>query len=215
MDPATPHVYPAQSRTSQPGEPTWEVADFFPRQGEWTEADYLALDSNRLVELADGRLEVLPMPTLLHQLIVKFLLAQLEACLPKPSAGTVVCAPLPVRLGSGRYREPDLVYLSLRRLRETVKYPSGADLVIEVVSEGDENRARDLVVKRQEYAEAGIAEYWIVDPAERHITVLTLAGQAYREAGVYGSGQTATSVLLPAFSIAVDAVLAAGEAPQQ
>ena len=155
------------------------------------------------------------MPTLPHQLIVKFLLAQLEACLSGPSVGTVVFAPLPVRLGPGRYREPDLVYLSRQRFRETAKYPRGADLVVEVVSEGEECRQRDLITKRQEYAEAGITEYWIVDPAERQITVLTLAGQAYREAGVYGSGQTATSVLLPAFSVAVDAVFAAGEAPGQ
>ena len=39
---------------------------------------------------------------------------------------------------------------------------TGADLVIEVVSPDDPDL--DLVVKRQEYAQAGIPEYWIVDP---------------------------------------------------
>jgi Uma2 family endonuclease len=48
--------------------------------------------------------------------------------------------------------------------RVTDEYWEGADLVMEVVSSHDEDRRRDLVVKREEYARAGIAEYWIVDP---------------------------------------------------
>ena len=55
------------------GDPTWEVAYLFPNQGAWSVADYLALDTNHLVELSEGRLEVLAMPTEQHQLIVAFL----------------------------------------------------------------------------------------------------------------------------------------------
>lgn len=55
------------------GDPTWEVALLFPSQGEWSVADYLALNTNHLVELSDGRLEVLAMPTEQHQLIAAFL----------------------------------------------------------------------------------------------------------------------------------------------
>jgi Uma2 family endonuclease len=39
-----------------------------------------------------------------------------------------------------------------------------------------------LVLKRYEYAAAGIPTYWIVDPAERLMRVLELDGDAYREA---------------------------------
>ena len=60
------------------------------------------------------------------------------------------------------------------------KQPDGADLAIEVVSEGAEARERDLETKRAEYARAGISEYWIVDPQESRITVLTLDGQTSR-----------------------------------
>ena len=62
-----------QSLTSSPGEPTWEVAHLFPDQGHWTETEFFELHSNRMVELADGHLEILPMPTWLHQLMVGFL----------------------------------------------------------------------------------------------------------------------------------------------
>jgi len=70
---------------------------------------------------------------------------------------------------------------------------------VEVVSEGKDSWKRDYVEKRREYAEAGIAEYWIVDPQERKVTVLTLDGAEYREHGVYVVGDTATSVLLSGF----------------
>jgi len=36
-------------------EPAWEIATLFPPQGAWSEGDYLTLDTNRLVELGNGR----------------------------------------------------------------------------------------------------------------------------------------------------------------
>src|SRR5262249_41063625 len=45
----------------------------FPRQGTWSEEEYLKLDTNRLIELSDGHLEVLTMPTTSHQMIVAYL----------------------------------------------------------------------------------------------------------------------------------------------
>lgn len=83
--------------------------------------------------------------------------------------------------------------------------------MIEVVSEGQEQRDRDLVTKRKEYAEAGIAEYWIVDPEQQQITVLALSRKTYKQHGVFGPGQTASSRLLKGFSVEVNEVFAAGE----
>ena len=54
-------------------EPAWDVALLFPAQGAWSVDDYLALDTNRLVEFSHGRIEVLPMPSDKHQTIVLFL----------------------------------------------------------------------------------------------------------------------------------------------
>lgn len=197
-------------RLSRRGELSLDVAYLFPRQGDWTEARYLALDSNRMIELVDGCLEVLTMPTIFHQLIVIYLLDQLRLQMKPDTSGLVLTAPLPVRLFPGTIREPDIIYLRPERYRNWPPYPHGADLVMEVVSEGSESRERDLEDKPADYARAGIAEYWIVDPETRRITVLTLDGQAYREHGVFAAGSQATSVLLPGFGVAVDAVFAAG-----
>jgi Uma2 family endonuclease len=59
--------------------------------------------------------------------------------------------------------------------------------------------------------QARIPEYWIVNPLDETITVLTLAGDAYAEHGVFRRGETATSALLDGFAAPVDAVF---DAPQ-
>ncbi|HUG90229.1 MAG TPA: Uma2 family endonuclease, partial [Planctomycetaceae bacterium] len=150
---------------SRRGELTWELARQFPRQGDWTEEEYLSLGATWLIEFCDGVLEFLPMPTYFHQKIVRFLHALFNGFVEQRELGEVLFAPLPVRLWARKYREPDLVYLSKARIpRNPHSQPHGADLVAEVVSPGDENRERDLVTKPDEYAQAGIQEYWIVDP---------------------------------------------------
>ena len=79
----------------------------------------------------------------------------------------------------------------------------GADLVMEVVSGGVRDRWRDLKFKRREYAQAGIPEYWIVDPRDERITVLRLDGKQYAVHGEYAKGTKAASHLLPGFGVDV------------
>lgn len=205
---------PAPGRPRGRGQPAWDLALMFPRQGEWTEEDYLELENNsqnRLVELNDGRLEVLPMPDLYHQGIVRFLFRSTDRFVSSHDLGEVFFAPLPIRLWAGQLREPDLVFLKKARLKNRHKPPRGADLVMEVVSTGQNNRQRDLTTKRRVYARAKIPEYWIVDPEEQTITVLALAGKKYQVHGKFGRGEQATSRLLADFAVAVDQVFAAGE----
>lgn len=188
-------------------EPAWEVALLFPDQGDWTEAEYVRLtnQTNRLVELVDGRLEVLPMPTRKHQKIVAFLYRLMFTFVTTQNLGTLLFAPLRVRLRSGRYREPDLVFvLAEHAYLEGEQYFEGADLVVEVVSPDDP--ARDLVDKRGDYAEVGIAEYWIVNPINETITVLRLTAGAYVEHGVFRRGDIAGSILLAGLEVGVSDV---------
>ena len=176
-----------------------------PSQGYWSDEQYLWLTdhSRRLVEFSDGRVEELPMPTVLHQAIVLFLTRRLDAYL-EPRGGFVLFAGLRVRIRAGKFRESDLAALRDRSdSRNQNRFWLGADLVVEVVSPDDPNR--DLVEKRADYAEAGIPEYWIVDPRFESVTVLTLIDGAYAEHGAFSRGGTATSPLLDGFAVDVTA----------
>jgi Uma2 family endonuclease len=189
------------------GDPTWEVAHRFPCQGSWSSADYLALDTNHLVEMSEGRLEVLAVPTEEHQLLVAFMYEALKSFVAARSLGIVLFAPLRIQLWEGKYREPDVVFLlATNAAKRGDRCWRGADLVMEVVSEDDPDR--DLVVKREEYAQAGIAEYWIIDPRDSTMIVLGREEHAvhYAYQADYHIGDVAQSRLLPGFEVRVSDV---------
>jgi Uma2 family endonuclease len=181
--------------------------DLYPLQGLWTEEQYLKLtdQTNHLIEFADGVIEVLSIPTDKHQVILA-LLYELLLAVVRPLGGKVLFAPLRIRIREGKHREPDLLLvLAADDPRRQNAYWLGADLVIEIVSPDDPER--DTRIKRADYAEAGIPEYWIVNPDDESITVLTLGDDSYHEHGVFRRGSAASSVLLRDFAVDVDAVL--------
>ena len=179
------------------------LGELLPRQGCWSDDAYLWLTDHggRLVEFTDGHVEELPVPTDTHQAILAFLSDLFRAWLG-PRGGVVRFSVLRMRIRAGKFREPDLLLLRDRSdPRRQDRYWLGADLVVEVVSPDDPDR--DLVDKRADYAEAGVQEYWIVDPRDETITTLTLDGGAYMERGVFRRGASAESALLEGFSVDV------------
>lgn len=186
--------------------PSWDLLSAFPEQGSWSEEDFLELlTSRRRLELIDGRVDALPMPTEYHQLILAFLYELVVGFVRPRDLGIVLFSGIRVRLREGLIREPDLVYLSkANRARRGERFWTGADLAMEIVSEDDPNR--DYVAKRRDYARAGIREYWIVDPRDRSITLLTLSRKSYRQRGRYVDGDLVNSTLLKGLSVAVSQV---------
>jgi Uma2 family endonuclease len=195
----------AKLTTDLPSSQEWKdlLEEILPRQGEWSEEEYLVLTDhrNRLIEYTDGFLEELPMPTDRHQATLLFLVLAFFHFL-KPRGGTVRFSPLRLRIRPGKFREPDLLlFLLATDPRRQDRFWLGADLALEVVS--PDKPERDLVDKRADYAEAQVPEYWIVNPQTETITVLRLRGGAYEEVGSFRRGESAASVLLPEFSVAV------------
>ena len=166
-------------------EPDCTVADLSALQHFWTEAQYLTLTnhSHRLIEFTDGCIEILPVPA--------YPTTPGDFAVPVPGIG---------RRRSRQWRE--LRKAGDPRCRDD--YWIGADLVMEVVSPDDPYR--DLVEKRIDYAEAGIPEYWIVNPIDDTVTVLVLGDGEYREHGVFRPGAHADSPSLPGISISVTEV---------
>lgn len=144
----------ALSAPDQPPKMTFE--EFL----EWADEDTRA-------EWMDGVVEMPSPASARHQQIVQFLLRVLATFLEIKPLGSVFVAPFLMKLANAA-REPDLLFVAAAHLdRLTPTYLDGpADLVIEVVS--PESIGRDRGDKFVEYEQAGIPEYWVIDPqAER------------------------------------------------
>ncbi|RMF31140.1 MAG: Uma2 family endonuclease [Chloroflexi bacterium] len=193
-----------------PSEPplATEIAALFPPQGQWTEEDYFALpDTQRYVELSDGELVMPPHPTNTHQMVVGRLAWWLGAFVRERRLGLVRLAPLPVRLWPGKIREPDVLFMAREHYDRVGEQAFGPpDLVIEVTSPA--TRRVDRTIKFVEYAQAGISEYWIVDPEAKSIEVFVLREGAYELLGKWGPGETAHSALLEGFQVDIAALFA-------
>lgn len=190
------------------GGSTWADDASLPPLEKCTESEYLAYNANRLMEYSAGRLEILAMPTTSHQRMVRCLFRALFAFIDARNLGEVLFAPLKLRTRPGKFREPDLLFAFAEHADWIgEKYWEKADLVVEVVS--PEDPSRDLETKRREYAAAGIPEYWIVDPRNSTITVLSLSGSRYFARGEYKKGEKTESALLKGFSVEVSAVFTA------
>lgn len=181
--------------------------DLLPLQGLWTQEQYLKLtnQTNHLIEFSDGEIEVLPMPTSGHQVIL-LLLYELFKAVVQRAGGKVLVAPLRLQVRPGKFRAPDILMLrDATDPRYQDAFWLGADIVVEIVS--PDRPERDTEEKPRDYAEAGIPEYWIVNPLTETITVLELAGEVYSEHGVFHRGGRATSKLLAGFTLSVDEIL--------
>lgn len=185
-----------------------EIAQLWPPQQEWTEADYFSLpDTNRFVELSEGVLIMPPHPTETHQRVVGALYRHFYAFVEAHSLGVVRFAPLPVRLWLGKIREPDILFVShahADRIGEQFYGPP--DLVVEVISPN--TRRVDRGEKFVEYARAGISEYWLVDPEAQTVEVFVLQDGAYILLVKAGLDEKAHSQLLDGLEVAVDEVFA-------
>ena len=130
-----------------------------------TEEEFLALpESNERIELVDGEVIVAPSPSVWHQELLGRMYIALRVWAERTAAeATILQSPLDVRLGPDRIVQPDVMVL-LRRLALDSRLPLDdvPEVCIEVLSG---NRMYDRVTKRYLYAEAGVREYWIVDPA--------------------------------------------------
>ncbi|MGQ9710720.1 MAG: Uma2 family endonuclease [Anaerolineae bacterium] len=182
---------------------TLEVAQLWPLRGQWTEADYFALpDTNRYIELSEGELVMPPHPTRSHQKAVEELFVRLRTFVQDNELGEVHVAPLPVRLWPGKIREPDVLFVAREHSDRIGEQFFGVpDLVMEVTLSGTQRT--DRVEKLVEYAQAGVEEYWIVDPEAQTIEVFELRQDAYVLLDKWRVGETAQSALLEGFAIAV------------
>jgi Uma2 family endonuclease len=96
---------------------------------------------------------------------VSFLGQLLDSFIRFFDLGTLILAPFEVKLWpDGPSREPDLVFIRHENLSKLTdeRFEGGPDLIIEIISPG--SVSEDRVRKFIQYEQAGVQEYWIVDP---------------------------------------------------
>jgi len=102
-----------------------------------------------------------------HQAVKGFLYVLLWLFCERFQLGIVRDAPMEMRLQNSA-REPDIVVIrgEHRDRLAPMRLHGPADLVVELVS--TESVRRDQIIKRRQYEEAGVPEYWILDPRPGH-----------------------------------------------
>jgi Uma2 family endonuclease len=174
----------------------------------FTFEEYLAYDdgTDARYELVDGELVEMPPESDENLGIARKLLLELIKHLPAEwiAWGTEI----EVTGRQARCRLPDLLVhtaasktalAETRRATITRDMPPPA-LVIEVVSPGQANRDRDYRYKRTEYAAREIAEYWIVDPETKQVTVCQWNNGLYED-NIYMNSAEIQSVIVPNFAL--------------
>ena len=141
------------------------------KNGEYTLADYYALPDERRVELIDGVFYDMAAPAVIHQKILGELFVLFRECADAHDGECeVFVAPCDVRLDCDNKTmvQPD-IFLICHPYDLGAKALDGApDLTLEILSPA--TRAKDMLLKLHKYQNAGVKEYWIVDPD--HDTVL-------------------------------------------
>ena len=183
--------------------------------GLYTYADYCTWDDDTRWELLDGIAYAMSAPTAAHQDICGMLYLQIgNYLLGKPCK--VYFAPFDVRLFANMADDSDetdttvvqpdlLVVCDRSKLSDGRSCKGAPDLVVEILSPS--TASKDRMTKLQKYREAGVREYWIVDPDERTVLVYLFEGGKFIRAN-YGEIDKIPVTVLPGLSISLPDVFA-------
>ena len=167
----------------------------------YTYEDYASWDENERYEIIDGVAYALATPLFIHQDISRNLFRKFDSFLQgKPC--DVYYSPVSVRLnydkGDDSVVEPDLVVICDKSNIDKKGYNGVPDIIIEILSLS--NPRHDLILKFNKYLDAGVKEYWIVDPETKTIKLCVLNRDGYLT-NVYKENDTISSQVLKGLKI--------------
>ncbi len=151
------------------------------KQGTYTLEDYYAMPEDRRIELIDGVIYDMAAPTFTHQGLIGEIHGMLRAYI-RGNKGSCMpfMAPVDVRLDRDDKTivQPDVLVVCRENfLQGDVRRLEGApDFVCEVLSPS--TRRKDLITKLAKYSNAGVREYWIVDPDTKKVIVYDFEGDS-------------------------------------
>lgn len=143
-----------------------------PNQFTYTIDDIFSLPEGERAELIDGQFYNMAPPGTIHQKLVMEISATIRNYI-KEKSGNCEIFPAPfavfIKKDNINYVEPDISVICDKDKISQRGCEGAPDFVIEIVSPG--SRKMDYSIKNMIYSDAGVREYWIVDPAKGRTTV--------------------------------------------
>lgn len=168
----------------------------------YTYADYLKWKFEERLELFKGRIFKLSAPNRFHQEVSRNLLLHFGNYLQKKQC-KVFAAPFDVRLPVQNRKkdneittvvQPDLCVICDPSKLDERGCCGAPDLVVEILSPG--NSQKEVRLKFELYEEAGVKEYWVINPTEQNIVVYKLVERKFISERMY-----APCDILPSYAI--------------
>ncbi len=150
------------------------------KNGEYTLDDYYSLPDERRVELIDGVFYDMTAPAIIHQKILGELFVLFRECADACEGECeVFVAPCDVRLDCDNKTmvQPDIFLICHPYDLGANALDGAPDLTLEILSPA--TRAKDMLLKLHKYQNAGVKEYWIVDPDHDTVLVYDLRSDDY------------------------------------
>ena len=147
--------------------------------GMFTVDDYRALPYDQIVELIDGYFYDMAAPNTFHQLIAGELYRQIaNYIVEQDGACTPFISPVDVQLDNDEKTmlQPDIAIVCNPGQIVRRNIMGAPDFVLEVISPG--SRRKDYIIKLHKYEDAGVREYWLVDPNQKVVLVYFFEDEA-------------------------------------
>lgn len=150
----------------------------FPRQGEYTASDFYQLvDENERAELIDGVIYLMASPIPAHQMIAQLLWRSIQDYIDaRKGSCQAFGVPLDVQLDADDDRNilsPDVMIICDPDKTAGSRVIGAPDFIAEILSPS--TRMRDMTTKLWKYEQAGVKEYWIIDPKKLKVIVYEFA----------------------------------------
>lgn len=176
----------------------------------YTYADYLKWTFDERLELIKGKVfKMSPAPGSMHQRLAHRISLKIGNYLIGKSC-EIFFAPFDVRLPRPSLNDkeiftvvqPDVCVICDKKKVDDKGCLGAPDIVVEILSPG--NNKKELQNKYDVYEEAGVLEYWIIQPLEKTFFKYTLEDNHFKASRLLTIGDEVTSPILPGFVLSLD-----------
>lgn len=176
----------------------------------YTYADYLKWTFEERVELIKGFIKKMsPAPSKTHQVVFRNIFGVFHEFFKSHSceyfsAPFDVRLPIPSKMKDTTVVQPDIIVVCDEKKLDELGCNGSPDLIIEIIS--PKNSKHDTVTKYNLYEEAGVLEYWIVEPMNRLVFVYVLENGKYRGLHPFGEDMVVESQVIKGLKVTVNDV---------